>query len=576
LTTLQAAVKAVKVLIKGGIAVRDAIRRVAAENKIDENRLREAFVALTKPVVSDLETEGVGVKLTGEEEVIKGENNPTITTAKGYQEDYSVEKILSETHAPNSRVVTTASNIASGKISYTKDGEKITFQLPYLNTNLAKRIKSLREQYKAITSTSKAAKAEKEALKKEINKVAKKVLSDFTDLMSQNLLALYDTLTPEFVKNSKEWYVGANRMANAIADKYDMTVEQIGGIIAALSPQNDWFNNVSVAERTIEIMTKYADTKLTQDIVDRAVRYNSDDKGRPNEFAKTLIDLFDKIGEVSINEAQNKNDGTFIQVAILRAFDQAINSPKVAMTDPTGAFFGFDTTPVRWSPTSDVSKAINIFRNGDVKNINENLGNGNKVRNFYNNIVDPNSKTPYVTADTHALSAALNSPISANDASGFGLFNGSLEPSYALVKEAYIRAAEIAGILPREMQSITWEAQRIGINDKNRTGAKKQELFNYISESRNNKATPYERATELIARNRSSDPNWGKADGIRTQKSSDQIRSEVGVRAEQRSSALSSLRGRTEGRVGGTDTGVGREAAGRKSLDEIARPRCKV
>jgi hypothetical protein len=570
LTTLQAAVKAVKVLIKGGIAVRDAIRRVAAENKINENKLREAFVALTKPVVSDLETEGVGVKLTGEEQVIAGENNPTVKTAKDYKDDYSAEEIFEEEHAPNSRVITTASNIASGQISYTKDGEKITFQLPYLNTNLYKRIQALRNEYKSITGTSKQAKAEKERIKKEINKVAKKVLSDFTDVMSQNLLALYDTLTPEFVKNSKEWYVGANRMANAIADKYNMTVEQVGGIIAALSPQNDWFNNVSVAERTIEIMTKYADTKLTKEIVDKAVKYNSDKSGTPNAFAEILIDLFNKIGEVSINEAQNQNDGTFIQATILRAFDQAINSPKVAITDPTGAFVGFDSTPVRWNSTSEISKAINIFRNGSVENVNENLGNGNKVRNFYNNIVDPNSTTPYVTADTHALSAALNSPISANDAGGFGLFNGSLEPTYSLVKEAYIRAAQVAGILPREMQSITWEAQRIGINDKNRTEAKKQELFDYISESRKNKETAYERATELIARNRSSDPTWGKGDGIRTQKSVEQIRREARVRAEQRASALSSLRGRTEGRVGAADTAVGERTAGRKGFDEVA------
>jgi hypothetical protein len=570
LTTLQAAVKAVKVLIKGGIAVRDAIRRVAAENKIDENRLREALVALTKPVVSDLETEGVGVKLTGEEDVVAGENNPTVKTAKDYKDDYSAEEIFKEEHAPNSRVITTAANIASGQISYTKDGEKITFQLPYLNNNLYKRIQSLRDDYKSITGASKQAKAEKEKIKKEINKVAKKALSDFTDVMSQNLLALYDTLTPAFVKNSKEWYVGANRMANAIADKYDMNVEQVGGIIAALSPQNDWFNNVSVAERTIEIMTKYADTKLTQDIVDRAVKYNSDKNGVPNAFAEILIDLFGQIGAVSINEAQNQTDGTFIQATILRAFDQAINSPKVAITDPTGAFVGFDSTPVRWNSTSEISKAINIFRNGSVENVNENLGNGNKVRNFYNNIVDPNSSTPYVTADTHALSAALNSPISANDAGGFGLFNGSLEPTYSLVKEAYIRAAQVAGILPREMQSITWEAQRIGINDKNRTEAKKQELFDYISESRKNKETAYERATELIARNRSADPTWGKGDGIRTQKSSDQIRSEAGLRAEQRASSLSSLRGGTKRGLGAADTGVGEQAPGRKSFDQVA------
>jgi hypothetical protein len=173
------------------------------------------------------------------------------------------------------------------------------------------------------------------------------------------------------------------------------------------------------------------------------------------------------------------------------------------------------------------------------------------------------------------LSAVLNSPISANDAGGFGLFNGSLEPTYSLVKEAYIRAAKVAGILPREMQSITWEAQRIGINDKNRTEAKKQELFDYISESRKNNETAYERATELIARNRSADPTWGKGDGITTQIPSDQIRQGAKLRSEQRASALSDLRGGAKRGLGAADTGVDERAPGRKSFDEIVgQPSC--
>ena len=89
LTTLQAAVKAVKVLIKGGIAVRDAIRRVAAENKIDENRLREAFVALTKPTdsIEDTyekyhvapESGHTKIDVKGNEEIKKGETFGTVT-----------------------------------------------------------------------------------------------------------------------------------------------------------------------------------------------------------------------------------------------------------------------------------------------------------------------------------------------------------------------------------------------------------------------------------------------------------------------------------------------------------------
>lgn len=524
-----------------------------------------------------LETEGTGVVTQGTEPVFKGSNAPTVNLStdkqERYAEDYTAEEIESSEHAPSSRVVTVASNLGTGQVSYTKKGEKRTFSLPFVNQKITNKLNKLREKYKAIKGTSKEAKAEKAKISAEINKTAKQQLAEFKNMMVQNLLALYDSLTPEFIAKSKQWYVGANRMAQALAQKYKLSIDQVGGIIAALSPQNDWFNNVSVAERTIEVMTKYGDTKLTKDIVDKAVAYNTDANGEPNSFAKDLMDLFNQYGEVSINELQNQGLSIDTQAAMLRAFDQAVHSPKVAMTDPEGKFTGFDTTPVRWNSNTEIGKAISIFRDGSIENINSELGGGNKVRNFYNNIVDPDSQTPYVTADTHALSAALNSPISANDAGGVGLFNGGAEPLYALVKSAYIDAARIAGIKPREMQSITWEAQRIGINDKNRTPEQKQKTFDYITETRTNNQTPYERATELIARNRSANPSWGKSTGIETQKSSDAIREGARLRAEQRTREISALRGPAGERVGAAPTAVGGAVTGGPGTTEGVKAR---
>lgn len=505
-----------------------------------------------------LQNDGTGIKLNGNESLAKGENAPTVATDKGeFFDDYTLDEILSKKHAPNSRVVTIASNLALGTISYTKDGETVSFEIPYKNEKARKKIESLRAKYKGIKGTGAKAKADKDLVSDEINKVAKGVISEFTDMMSQNLLALYDTLDDKFVQNSKEWYVGANRMAKSLAKKYNMSLEQSGGIIAVLSPQNDWFNNVSVAERVIDIMTNYSSLKLNDDLVAKAVEYNTDKKTQePNDFAKVLTRLYDELGSVSIDDIKNPKDVTQ-RAIILRAIDQAMNSPKVAMTNPDGQFIGFGKTPVKWSPNSDISKAIELFRNGSLSNINENLGFGNKVRNFYNNIVDPNSETPYLTADTHALSAAVNAPISAKDASGIGLFNGQMEPFYAMVKQAYIDAAKVAGILPREMQSITWEAQRVGLNDKNRQENTKKKAFDYIVETRLNEQTPYERATILISRNRSKNPEWGEQRGIVTQRENNEILSEVGRRANERISALDDIRGRSKRGLGDADTAMG-------------------
>ena len=49
---------------------------------------------------------------------------------------------------------------------------------------------------------------------------------------------------------------------------------------------------------------------------------------------------------------------------------------------------------------------------GSEKNISDSLGNMHKIRNFYNNIVDPEAEDGSVTMDTHAVAAGLISPLS--------------------------------------------------------------------------------------------------------------------------------------------------------------------
>jgi len=89
------------------------------------------------------------------------------------------------------------------------------------------------------------------------------------------------------------------------------------------------------------------------------------------------------------------------------------------------------------------------------------------VRNFYNNILVPNSPNGHVTIDTHAVAAALLRPLSGSSREvlhnfgGDGAASNSAQGSsgtYGLYVEAYRRAAQERGVLTRQMQSITWEA----------------------------------------------------------------------------------------------------------------------
>jgi hypothetical protein len=124
---------------------------------------------------------------------------------------------------------------------------------------------------------------------------------------------------------------------------------------------------------------------------------------------------------------------------------------------------------------ANINKYVSYHIKNTRENISWNLGGEHKVRNFYNNILVPNSRHGDITADTHAVAAALYRPLSGQSTEVAHNFANSTGPgipaaggsaltgvqgTYPLYAEAYRRAAKARGILPREMQSITWEAVR--------------------------------------------------------------------------------------------------------------------
>ena len=62
-----------------------------------------------------------------------------------------------------------------------------------------------------------------------------------------------------------------------------------------------------------------------------------------------------------------------------------------------------------------IANAVSAFDAKDMPTISEAMGGGHKVRNFYNNILNPNAPTGDVTVDTHAIAAALFRPFSGSD-----------------------------------------------------------------------------------------------------------------------------------------------------------------
>src|SRR5262249_22687488 len=143
--------------------------------------------------------------------------------------------------------------------------------------------------------------------------------------------------------------------------------------------------------------------------------------------------------------------------------------------------------------------AVKILENGSVADINNVMGQGHKIRNFYNNLINPMSRSGHTTIDTHAVAAGLLYPVGAKDlepAHNFGnTLKGvpgapknaatGLQGTYLLYTEAYQRAARKLGILPRELQSIAWEGIKSLMGDEKKTPelkAKVKDIWDQVSQ----------------------------------------------------------------------------------------------
>jgi hypothetical protein len=220
----------------------------------------------------------------------------------------------------------------------------------------------------------------------------------------------------------------------------------------------------------------------------------------------------------------------------LRTYDQAYLPREHQIVTPEGDFAGLrmnsdGKTPTKtgWGSLNEIGKAIVILDDPSKANISNNLGDMHKVRNFYNNIYAPNDPSGAVTIDTHAVAAGLLRPLSGNSREvmhnfGSGLLgeggpkNSSItgvKGTYGLYAEAYRRAAQERGILPREMQSITWEAVRGLFPDTFKTAANADKIDNIWLQYRKGKLSQDEARNEVFnAAGGINAPEWERA-GLR-------------------------------------------------------------
>jgi hypothetical protein len=290
---------------------------------------------------------------------------------------------------------------------------------------------------------------------------------DFINTVKDNLLYLYDKVPEETRKRSKLWYNGARNIADRFAGEYGIPDQAVSGVLAVLSPQKDWFMNVSLGQRVIDIAKNQAGRQWDSAMDQTASRIWTKEK---------YIPIIDLVRGKSYAELKNPEE----RALWLRTFDQTYNPREHQIVSPEGDFMGVRMTQggkpyaTGWGSLNEIGKAIAILDDPSIANVSTMLGQQHKVRNFYNNIYAPDDPMGHVTIDTHAVAAGLLRPLSGNSREVLHNFGSNVkgevgpknssvtgvQGTYGLFAEAYRRAAAERGVLPREMQSITWEAVR--------------------------------------------------------------------------------------------------------------------
>jgi hypothetical protein len=349
-----------------------------------------------------------------------------------------------------------------------------------------------------------------------------KQAEDFISHVKDNLLYLYDQVPEQTRQRSKLWYDGARNITNRFSAEYGLPDQGVAGVLAVLSPQKDWFMNVSLGQRVLDIARNQSGRRWDDAMENTASRIWADPKYKP------VVDLVR-----GKSYAELKTPGE--RALWLRTFDQAFNPADHRIVMPEGDFGNIrlnqngSPTKVAWGSLNEIGKAIAILDNPTFENISIMLGDKHKVRNFYNNIYAPGDPAGHVTIDTHAVAAGLLRPLSGNSREvkhNFGTnVKGEVGPAnssitgvqgtYGIFAEAYRRAAAERGVLPREMQSITWEAVRGLFPDTFKTAKNSQVIDDIWVKYRKGKLSLEEARNEVIrTAGGIQPPEWERA-GLR-------------------------------------------------------------
>jgi hypothetical protein len=340
------------------------------------------------------------------------------------------------------------------------------------------------------------------------------------------MLSPNNQLTSE-ARKAMKWYDVAHDLGTELADELGVAPEAVYATLAIFSAKTAWPDNVAaalavarlakenpilddayverikkyrIASKTATLKSRFSKTDLTPaerktiiEKLENAKKLTAEERKRvPDDLQRFVDDIYNAIDKPNdeymaqyggvvgkpLMEQGDEAAGYMLKMAELYSFngknikeidfDVAEDGSYQTKYIEASGVTGHDPTAVHAKVFKIYKEAFGEGRMDEIMSlIDENLGEGAKIRSFYNNIADPDDpEFGSVTIDTHMGGQLLAVPVSGEDPYiKPGLFGKPDEDlgiplMYPVMAEAIYEIAQDLNLHPREVQSILWEAQR--------------------------------------------------------------------------------------------------------------------
>jgi hypothetical protein len=189
--------------------------------------------------------------------------------------------------------------------------------------------------------------------------------------ISDNYLAAANISNAQQYAAAITWYGRANIEAGNISKDSGITLNQGAGMVAAMSPQNQWVTNVAGARFVAENLSANPPVNLPQEVIDA--------KAADGVIIQNGVGFRDQVDSHATAVALSET---------AKAADLTTN--PIYGTKKDG-----DPYKMNLSLTGNVEKAVDIFNGANPRDV---LG-GSKVTSFDNNMVNPNPAAPIADQD---------------------------------------------------------------------------------------------------------------------------------------------------------------------------------